>query len=52
MAKVVSRPADRKAWDALYAAAGRAPREARTISGIPLQPLYDAASLPEGHFEE
>jgi methylmalonyl-CoA mutase N-terminal domain/subunit len=52
MAKVVSRPADRKAWDALYVAAGRAPREARTISGIPLQPLYDAASLPEGHFEE
>jgi methylmalonyl-CoA mutase N-terminal domain/subunit len=52
MAKVVSRPADRKAWGDLYRDGGRTPREAKTISGIPLQPLYDAASLPAGHFEE
>jgi methylmalonyl-CoA mutase N-terminal domain/subunit len=52
MAKVVSRPADRKTWDDLYGDAGRAPREAETISGIPLQPLYDPGSLHEHHFED
>ncbi len=52
MAKVVSRPADRKAWDDLYAGVGRSPREARTISGVPLQALYDPADLPAGHFED
>jgi methylmalonyl-CoA mutase N-terminal domain/subunit len=52
MAKVVSRPADRKTWDDLYGDAGGAPREAETISGIPLQPLYDPGSLHEHHFED
>src|SRR5258708_5230817 len=51
MAKVVARPADRKAWDGLYADTARSPRETRTISGVPLQPLYDPADLPAGHFE-
>src|SRR5258708_12576785 len=52
MAKAVPRPADRKAWDDLYAGVGRSPREARTISGVPLQALYDPADLPAGHFED
>src|SRR5713226_489700 len=52
MAKVVSRPADRRAWDELYADPRRSPRDARTISGIPLEPLYDPSSLPAGHFVE
>jgi methylmalonyl-CoA mutase N-terminal domain/subunit len=52
MAKVVSRPADRKAWDDLYGDPASAPRQAETISGVPIEPLYDPASLPERHFEE
>src|SRR5258708_39725790 len=52
MDRVVPRLADRKGWDDLFADAGRSPREARTISGVPLQPLYAPADLPAGHFEE
>src|SRR5438094_7574627 len=51
MAKVVARPAGREAWEERFASGGRAPRAAETISGVPLQPLYDPDSLPEDHFE-
>jgi methylmalonyl-CoA mutase N-terminal domain/subunit len=52
MAKVVSRPADRAAWDERYNDAARTPRQARSISDVPLEPLYDPSSLPDRHFEE
>jgi methylmalonyl-CoA mutase N-terminal domain/subunit len=52
MAKVVSRPADRASWVERYNDPGRPPRQARTISDVPLEPLYDPSSLPEHHFEE
>jgi methylmalonyl-CoA mutase N-terminal domain/subunit len=52
MARVVSRPADRGAWEDRYRDADGQRREALSISGIPVQPLYDPASLPERHFED
>jgi methylmalonyl-CoA mutase, N-terminal domain len=52
MAKVVSRPADRAAWDERYNDPVRTPRQARSLSDVPLQPLYDPSSLPDRHFEE
>ncbi|MGB2939757.1 MAG: methylmalonyl-CoA mutase family protein [Candidatus Dormiibacterota bacterium] len=52
MAKVISRAADeRSAWQERFAGAGDTRRDAQTISGVPLDPLYDPASLPENHFE-
>jgi methylmalonyl-CoA mutase N-terminal domain/subunit len=45
-------PRGRAAWQGRYAGNGRAPREARTLTGLPLQPLYDPADLGPGHFEE
>ncbi|MEA2646367.1 MAG: methylmalonyl-CoA mutase, N-terminal domain [Chloroflexota bacterium] len=51
MAKVVARPADRAGWEERYRGDGRSPRDAKTISGVPLDPLYDPDSLPPGHFE-
>ena len=50
MAKVVSRPADRAGWEERYLG-GKKPRDAKTISGVPLEPLYDAESLPADHAE-
>jgi len=52
MARVVSRPADRGVWEDRYSDPVGQPREALSISGIPIQPLYDPASLPGRHFEE
>ena len=52
MARVVSRPADRRVWEDRYSDPVGQPREALSISGIPIQPLYDPASLPGRHFEE
>ncbi|MFY9614533.1 MAG: methylmalonyl-CoA mutase family protein [Candidatus Dormiibacterota bacterium] len=52
MAKVISRAADeRSAWQERFAGSGDTRRDAQTISGVPLDPLYDPASLPENHFE-
>ena len=52
MAKVISRAADeRSAWRERYEGSGENMRDAQTISGVPLGPLYDPASLPENHFE-
>src|SRR6202022_106582 len=52
MARVVSRPADRRVWEDRYSDPDGQPRDASSISGIPVQPLYDPASLPERLFEE
>jgi methylmalonyl-CoA mutase N-terminal domain/subunit len=52
MAKVISRAADeRSAWQERFAGSADKRRDAQTISGVPLDPLYDPASLPENHFE-
>ena len=51
MAKVISRAADeRSAWQERFERSGNQRREGQTISGIPLDPLYDPTSLPEDHF--
>ena len=52
MAKVIARPAGREAWRERFDSAGEKRREVETISGVPLEPLYDPESLPDGHFEE
>src|ERR1700694_5479443 len=52
MARVGPPPADRRVWEDRYSAPVAHPREAWSISGIPIQPLYDPASLPGRHFEE
>jgi methylmalonyl-CoA mutase N-terminal domain/subunit len=50
MAKVIARPA-REVWEERYNAAGK-PRDAETISGIPLDPLYDPSKVAADHFAE
>ncbi|MEA2683794.1 MAG: methylmalonyl-CoA mutase, N-terminal domain [Chloroflexota bacterium] len=42
----------RKDWEQRYGGDGRTPREAKTISGLPLKPLYDPSDLAPRHFEE
>jgi len=52
MVKVVARAQDARAdWENAYAGRGK-PRDAETISGVPLKPLYDPSDIPAGHFEE
>src|SRR5947209_3816709 len=51
MAKVVARPSAQEEWRERYQSKDRRPREAETISGVPLDPLYAPSSVPEGHFE-
>jgi methylmalonyl-CoA mutase N-terminal domain/subunit len=52
MAKVISRAADeRSAWRERFEQSGEQRREVQTISGVPLEALYDPTSLPEDHFE-
>ena len=52
MTEVTSRSADdRSAWEQQYQGSGTEPPEAQTLSGIPLDPLYDPSSLPPDHFE-
>jgi methylmalonyl-CoA mutase N-terminal domain/subunit len=44
----------RRAWQLRYDGDGdgRRVHDARTITGLPLQPLYDPSDLAPGHFEE
>ena len=48
MAKVISRPASREAWEERYGGGG-SDRERETLSGIPLNPIYDASDLGPDH---
>src|ERR1700694_1853996 len=42
----------RRDWENRYGGNGRKPAEARTLTGLPLQPLYDPSDLGPDHFEE
>ena len=45
-------PPGRKDWEQRYVGNGSQPRDAKTITGLPLKPLYDPSDLGPGHFAE
>src|SRR5438132_163180 len=52
-AKRTSKRAGKSAWEQRYSENAKRHRgAAETISGVPLEPLYEPDSLPAGHFDD